>query len=411
MKGCRGARPHRLNVAPPAPRGKRKKFERKRRIARGPLLPYARAMMIQPFTPMSSASTALPVPHTDDARWAQVLTRATAADGRFVYAVKSTGVFCRPSCPSRRPRRAQVRFFEDPVAAERAGFRACLRCRPQGARPVTEGTRAVARAAAYLRAHVAEPVSLATLAAHVGLSASHLQRVFTAYTGVSPREFHAACRAGQFRQALREGSDVTRATYDAGYGSPSRVSANKPTGSGLSPAAYRRGAKGEIVHYALVPCTLGRLLVAATAKGLCAVKLGSADAPLVAELVREFPLADVSEGRLPVAWMRSVSQAVDRHPVASSDVPLDVRGTAFQWAVWKALRAIPVGETRSYAELARQLGRPTAARAVARACAKNPVAVVVPCHRVVPSSGGTGGYRWGADRKQALLANEGRTPG
>ncbi|MEP7117630.1 MAG: Ada metal-binding domain-containing protein, partial [Acidobacteriota bacterium] len=227
---------------------------------------------------------AMPRPRSDDARWTQVLTRAVEADGRFVYAVLSTGVFCRPTCPSRRPRRDRVRFFDRPEQAERAGFRACLRCAPHGARPVNPAAKAVARAASFLRANATEPVVLSALAAHVALSPSHLQRVFTAHTGVSPREFHAACRAEHFRRALRHGADVTSATYEAGYGSPSRVSAHKPTGVGLTPAAYRRGAAGETIRYTVVACSLGRLLVAATAKGVCAVRLGPADARLVDEL-------------------------------------------------------------------------------------------------------------------------------
>jgi len=365
-------------------------------------------MMTHQDTPTVSA---MPRPRPDDTRWTQVLTRALEADGRFVYAVQSTGVFCRPTCPSRRPRRDRVRFFDQAQQAERAGYRACLRCTPQGARPVNAAVRAVAQAASFLRAHATEPVALADLAAHVHLSASHLQRAFTAHTGLSPREFHAACRAEHFRRALRAGRDVTTATYEAGYGSPSRVSAHRPTGSGLTPAAYRRGAAGETIRYAVVACTLGRLLVAATARGVCAVKLGAADAGLVAELTREFPAAQVRAGGLPQAWVRPVSQAVDRRRAASADVPLDVQGTAFQWTVWKALQAIPSGQTRTYAALARDIGRPTAARAVARACATNPVAVVVPCHRVVPAAGGTGGYRWGAARKQALLQREAAADG
>ena len=348
----------------------------------------------------------MPRPCPDDPRWIQVLTRAVEADGRFVYAVQSTGVFCRPTCPSRRPRREQVRFFDHARAAEAAGFRACLRCVPHGARPVNPAARAVATAASYLRAHAAEPIALAELARHSGFSVSHLQRVFTAHTGVSPREFQAACRAEEFRRALRDGRDVTTATYQAGYGSPSRVSAHKPTGRGLTPGAYRHGAAGETIRYALVPCALGRLLVAATAKGVCAVKLGAADAALVAELAGEFPAAELQAGGLPRVWVDSVSRAMDQRPVKAAEVPLDVQGTAFQWTVWKSLQAIPVGETRTYAALAQEIGRPTAARAVARACATNPVAIVVPCHRVVPAAGGSGGYRWGSARKEALLRLE-----
>lgn len=352
-------------------------------------------------TPMSVRSL-------DDRRWTAVLARARAADGTFVYAVTSTGVFCRPSCPSRRPRRDRVRFYAAPGDAERAGFRACRRCAPAGARPVSAATDAVARAASYLRGHASETVSLADLAAQVGLSASHLQRAFTAHTGVSPREFQSAVRADHFRGALRAGKDVTTATYDAGYGSPSRVAAQRPTGRGLTPSAYRKGAVGEDIRYAVVASALGRLLVAGTPKGVCAVKLGTADAALVESLVAEFPGATVKAGGLPGGWARAIAAAIGARPAATPDVPLDVQGTAFQWRVWKALVAIPAGETRTYREVAASIGRPTAVRAVARACATNPVALVVPCHRVVPAQGGPGGYRWGAARKAALLTREAR---
>ncbi len=348
----------------------------------------------------------MPAPRSDDRRWSAVLTRDRDADGRFVYAVTTTGVFCRPSCPSRRPRRDHVTFFAAPAEAERAGFRACFRCAPAGARPVSAAARAVAEAASYLRAHATNTVGLAELAARVGLSPSHLQRAFTAHTGVSPREFQAACRADHFRTALRRGQDVTTATYEAGYGSPSRVSANKPTGAGLTPSAYRKGAPGAVITYAVVTSAFGRLLVAATAAGVCAVKLGTADDMLSADLTAEFPGATVTRGTLPAGWAKAIATAIGARPATTPDVPLDVRGTAFQWRVWKALQAIPAGETRSYAQVAAAIGRPTAVRAVARACATNPVALVVPCHRVVPSAGGTGGYRWGAARKAALLARE-----
>ncbi|MGE0813173.1 MAG: bifunctional DNA-binding transcriptional regulator/O6-methylguanine-DNA methyltransferase Ada [Vicinamibacterales bacterium] len=343
----------------------------------------------------------------DDRRWRAVAGRARTADGQFVYAVTSTGVYCRPSCPSRRPRRDRVRFFGTPAEAEQAGYRACLRCRPSGDRPVSAATRAVALAAAFLRTHAAETVALEDLARKVGLSRSHLQRAFTTHTGVSPREFQAACRAERFRQSLRAGHDVTTATYDAGYGSPSRVSDQKPTGRGVAPAAYRLGAPGQTITYSVVASALGRLLVAGTAKGVCAVKLGASDDALAAELRREFPRADVRPGRTG-PWARAVADAVRRRPATTPDVPLDVQGTAFQWQVWKALRDIPAGETRTYQAIATAIGRPRAVRAVARACATNPVALVVPCHRVVPAAGGSGGYRWGARRKAALLDREAR---
>jgi AraC family transcriptional regulator of adaptative response/methylated-DNA-[protein]-cysteine methyltransferase len=342
----------------------------------------------------------------DDRRWLDVAARSRAADGAFVYAVTSTGVYCRPSCPSRRPRRDRVRFFAAPADAERAGFRACLRCRPAAPRPTAPATRAVAQAASYLRAHAADEVSLAGLAARVGLSPSHLQRAFTAHTGVSPREFQAACRAERFRASLRAGHDVTRATYDAGYGSPSRVSGRRPTGTGLTPGAYRKGAPGTTITCTVLPCTLGRLLVASTARGVCAVKLGDSEAALVADLRTEFPKADIRRDGTANRWARAIVAALDRRPAVSPDVPLDVQSTAFQWQVWKALREIPPGQVRTYAEVASAIGQPKAVRAVARACAANPVALVVPCHRVVPAAGGTGGYRWGPERKARLLESE-----
>jgi len=366
-------------------------------------------MMIAPLA-ITLDPTPMPAPALDDRRWTRVLARDRDADGSFVYAVTTTGVFCRPSCPSRRPRRDNVRFFTAASDAERAGFRACLRCRPGGARPVSAGARAVSNAAAYLRAHATEPVALATLADRVGLSPSHLQRVFTAQTGLSPREFQAACRAEHFRSALRTGRDVTTATYDAGYGSPSRVVARRPTGPGLTPSVYRKGAPGVAITYAIVDSVLGRLLVAATARGVCAVKLGASDRALKSDLTAEFPGAVVRPGPLPERWARVIAAAVDGRPATTPDVPLDVQGTAFQWTVWTALQTIPAGETRSYGEVAAGIGRPRAVRAVARACASNPVALVVPCHRVVPAAGGTGGYRWGAERKAKLIAREAAAP-
>lgn len=381
----------------------RSEFERMQRIAPQARRRYPRAMMM-----LHTTSDTMPAPRFDDRRWAAVLARDRAADGRFVYAVSTTGVFCRPSCPSRRPRREHVAFFAAPAEAERAGFRACLRCAPAGARPVSAAARAVANAAAIVRLDPSAPLTLAALGRRVGLSASHLQRAFTAHTGVSPRAFQAALRAGQFRAALRAGHDVTSATYEAGYGSPSRVAHQQPTGAGLTPSAYKRGAPGLVITFAVMPSVLGRLLVAATPSGVCAVKLGATDEALIRDLRAEFPKATVRPGSLPGGWAQAIAAAIAARPAATPDVPLDVHGTAFQWQVWQALRRIPAGETRSYGQLAAAIGRPTAARAVARACATNPVALVVPCHRVVPASGTPGGYRWGAERKAALLARESR---
>ena len=345
-------------------------------------------------------------PPAIDRRWDAVLRRDRTFDGRFVYAVTSTGVFCRPSCPSRRPRPDRVRFFETTSAAEQAGFRACKRCRPTSAQPTASVTDAIRQASRYLKEHADESVSLGQLARLVRLSPSHLQRAFKRALGLSPREYQAACRADRFRQHLQSGRDVTSAMYEAGYGSPSRIYESSPTGRGMHPATYRRGGAGARIGFAAVRCPLGWLLVAATDSGVCAVKLGDNPGALEADLRREFPSATISANEnVRPEWVTAI---VDRLQDSRRELtlPLDVRGTAFQWRVWRALQRIPVGETRSYSDVARAVGRPAAVRAVASACARNPVCLVVPCHRVVAKSGGLGGYRWGVRRKQRLLAAE-----
>lgn len=342
----------------------------------------------------------------EEARWAAVLRRT--GDSRFVYAVTSTGVYCRPSCPSRRPRRDRVRFFDAAADAERAGFRACRRCRPASdamPRPIGE---AIARACRYLAEHAGETITLSALARLARVTPTHFQRVFKRAVGLSPREYHAACRADRFRGELRAGREVTAALYEAGYGSPSRIYESPPTGRGMAPGAYRRGGAGLAIGFTTTRCPLGWLLVAATARGVCAVKLGDSRTALEAELRREFPAAEVTTKQmLPGEWVGAIVDRVSG-ALPSADVPIDARGTAFQWRVWRALQDIPMGETRSYADVARAIGRPTAARAVARACATNPVGVVIPCHRVIGSNSETGGYRWGTARKARLLAAEAR---
>lgn len=343
----------------------------------------------------------------DADRWTSVLARDRSADGTFFYAVTSTGVFCRPSCPSRRPRPDRVRFFDTADLARAAGFRACLRCRP------TEATTApldaaIQRVARYIEGHADEPIQLGALASLARVSPSHLQRRFKRALGLSPREYQAACRASRFRHELRAGRDVAGAIYEAGYGSPSRVYEAAPTGRGLSPGAYRRGGKGERIGYAIVASPLGRLLVAATENGICAVKLGDRDEDLERDLVREFPRASLDRGALVRPdWIEGVVSRLNGD-AAAPQLPLDVRGTAFQWRVWRALERIPSGETQSYSEVARRIGQPAAVRAVARACASNPVAIIVPCHRVTAKDGTLGGYRWGASRKKRLLEREQR---
>lgn len=340
-----------------------------------------------------------------DLRWRALAARDRSADGTFVYAVTSTGVYCRPSCPSRRPRADRVRFFDSGAEARAAGFRPCRRCQPDQVDLGVPGMDAVRRVSAWLAAHADEPVTLARLGRLASMSPHHLQRRFTAIVGLSPRQYQAACRADRLRASLRNGADVTRAIYEAGYGSPSRVYEGGATG-GVTPSVYRRHGAGMDIRYTIVASPHGRLLVATTASGVCAVKLGDSDAALTRALRDEYRAAGIHEGEPARAeWVRAIVAHLESG-LPALDLPIDVRATAFQWKVWRALQAIPYGETRPYAEVARAIGRPTAARAVARACATNPVALVVPCHRVVPSAGGVGGYRWGTKRKARLLEAE-----
>jgi AraC family transcriptional regulator, regulatory protein of adaptative response / methylated-DNA-[protein]-cysteine methyltransferase len=344
-----------------------------------------------------------------DLRWKALAGRDRAADGTFVYGVTSTGVYCRPSCPSRRPRADRVRFFDTTHEARQAGFRACKRCRPDTVGLAQPGVDAVRRVSAYLATHADESVTLAHLARVASMSPHHLQRRFKALVGLSPREYQAAVRANRLRASLRDGLDVTSAIYEAGYGSPSRVYEASPTGKGMTPSAYRRHGAGMRIGYSIVPSAIGRVLVAATEHGVCSVKIGDSDASLVRDLRQEYSAAEVSANAAPHReWVKAIADHLrgDRSPL---DLPIDVTATAFQWKVWRALQQIPSGETRAYAEVARRIGKPRAIRAVANACARNPVCLVVPCHRVVPSAGGTGQYRWGAARKAALLDAEKRS--
>lgn len=338
---------------------------------------------------------------TDAERWRHVRARNARADGRFVFAVRTTGVYCRPSCPARRPRRAHVQFFATPAAAEQAGFRPCRRCRPQEA-------AVPAWVAQVCRRLVETPdaAAPAALAAEVGLPPRRLARMFQRVVGLTPRQFADAARAGRLRQRLRDGQRVTTALYDAGFGASSRLYERAAALLGMSPGAYRRGAPGVRIRCTTVASPLGRLLIAATARGVCAVRLGGEDAALVRGLAREFPQAELVRDDAGLRrWAGALLQYLHgRQPHVA--LPLDIRGTAFQWRVWRALQRIGYGQTRTYGQIARALGDPQAARAVARACAANPVALVIPCHRVVRGDGRPGGYRWGARRKRWLLARE-----
>jgi AraC family transcriptional regulator of adaptative response/methylated-DNA-[protein]-cysteine methyltransferase len=337
--------------------------------------------------------------------WKAVRQRDARWDGMFVYAVRSTGIYCRPTCPSRRPGRDGVDFFLDPDAAEGRGFRACLRCHPRS----TSAPAPVERVRKACVAIASRPhcrVSLAALARTVGGNAEHLLRTFKRTLGVSPREYADACRIGCLKAGLRAGEGVAAATYAAGYGSGSRVYERSAATLGMTPAAYARGGKGEAVEYVIIGSPLGRLLVAATERGVCAVKLGEGDAALERDLRTEYPAASVARGDARLSkW---VAQIVASLAPGAPDprLPTDVRATAFQRRVWRELQQIPRGSTRSYKDIARRIGNPDAARAVARACAANPVALIVPCHRVVRNDGQPGGYHWGTDRKRTLLEAE-----
>lgn len=352
----------------------------------------------------------LQAPDSTDTRWQAVLARDAAAGDAFVYAVQSTGIFCRPTCPSRRPARHLVRFYATTTDALAAGFRACRRCHPTNAAHGTSPHALVERVTQEISEREGR-ITLAELAAKTGTTRDKLQRAFTRTLGVSPQRYAEAVRLGRLRNLLKDGRPVTRAQFDAGFTSSSRLYERVHERLGMTPAKYQKGAPGIAVRYAVAACPepLGRLLVAATDRGLCAVRLGGNDKALAADLKHEFHAADISrdEGTLQ-PWVDLVVAALsDRTRIADlAALPLDIRATAFQASVWHALRGIPAGETRSYLDVARTIGRPDAPRAVARACATNPLAVVIPCHRVVRGDGALGGYRWGLERKAALLAAE-----
>ncbi len=338
-----------------------------------------------------------------EAAWAAVEARDARYDGRFVYAVRSTGIFCRPSCASRRPHRRHVAFFDAPASARAAGFRACLRCTPDGQ---PRATQAIERVRAHIDAHIDERLTLAELSAVAGLSPSHLQKAWKAALGLSPRDYVRLRRSERFKAQVRTGRSVTDALYEAGYGSGSRLYSDANARLGMTPGAYKRGGAGETVRFSTAGSPFGRLLAASTERGLCAVQLGESDAALEAALRKDYPRAEVVRDD---GVLKPTLAAILAHldgGVPRLDLPVDVAATAFQWRVWRTLQRIPYGETRSYAEVARQLGQARAVRAVARACASNRVALVVPCHRVVRADGEAGGYRWGASRKRRLLARE-----
>ena len=356
------------------------------------------------FVPMVNFGTL-----SDDQRWQAVLERDRKYDGSFVYAVRSTGIYCRTGCPSRRPRRDQVRFFAVPAAAEQAGFRACRRCKPREAIARDPHVLLTERTCRLLESSRGSRMTLSALARGLGVSASHLQRVFTRVTGVSPRGYAEHLRSARLRSSLKSGETVSRALYDAGYGSPSRIYEKRSAGLGMTPATLAKGGAGERMSYAVAESPLGSVLVAATPRGLCFVTLGDSERAVENALSREFPAAlRVRDDRALSKYVKDVlSRIAGREP--HEELAFDVRATAFQRQVWDELRKIPAGTTISYSALAKKVGRPSAVRAVASAVAKNPVAIVVPCHRIVREDGQLGGYRWGEARKAGLLKAEQRS--
>ena len=369
-------------------------------------------LSIHPLSPVALASTShsgtFPGP---DSCWHAVQQRDRAFNGRFWFSVKTTGVYCLPSCAARPPLRKNVAFHASPEAAEAAGFRPCKRCKPRDWQAGLGLSEPVARACTLFDAADADsPPSLGEVARKVGTSANSLSKRFIAELGLTPRDWLVARKRERFRKALRSGESVAGALYGAGYGSPSRVYENSNKALGMTPATYAKGGAGAHIDFTTVDSDYGHVLVASTRKGIAAVFLGDSDEGLERDLKENFPAADIQRNdQVLASRVKGVlARLYGRKPSAldAPDVPLDIVGTAFQWKVWKALTEIPPGETRTYGEIAKRIGAPTAARAVGRACATNQAAGVIPCHRAVGSNGALTGYRWGVARKERLLATE-----
>jgi AraC family transcriptional regulator of adaptative response/methylated-DNA-[protein]-cysteine methyltransferase len=343
---------------------------------------------------------------TDEDRWAAVLRRDRAADGAFLYSVRTTGVYCRPSCASRTAKRDNVAFYATAAEAERAGFRPCKRCRPSGPSLAERQAAAVAKACRLIEAAEDTP-SLQVLAKAAGMSQYHFHRLFRAQTGVTPKAYADAHRARRVQEELKRGASVTEAIYSAGFNSNSPFYATSTDRLGMTPSAFRAGGLGMTIRFAIGECSLGSILVAASEKGICAISFGDDPDELLRDLQDQFPKAQLLGGERDFERLVAMVVGFIEAPQRGLGLPLDVRGTAFQQRVWQALRDIPAGATMSYSEIAKRIGRPRAVRAVAQACASNKIAVAIPCHRVVRNDGASSGYRWGVARRHALLAREG----
>ena len=335
--------------------------------------------------------------------WKATMARDARSDGVFFLGVKSTRIYCRPSCPARRPLRKNVEFFHTQREAEQHGFRACLRCKPN---EISANAALVQKAASLLGKNNDEGVRLHGIAKELGTSTSRLRRAFAQVTGLSPRDLAEGLRVNRFKKLLRQGTKITDALYETGYGSSSRVYERSNAQLGMTPATYQKGGKGMKLGYTIANAKLGKVLVAATERGVSAVYLGDSDTKLLGELHEEYPKAEIVPAKNGLEkWVKEVVSRTEGNP-PKRELPLDLLATAFQRRVWQELQRIPLGKTRTYAQVARALGKPSASRAVARACATNPVSIVVPCHRVIRGDGNLAGYRWGIDRKQQLLKTE-----
>ncbi len=356
-----------------------------------------------PIQPDLTFVTDTPTP--DDQRYAQILARDASQDGIFWYGVMTTGVYCRPGCASRGPKRQNVRFYASTAEAQSDGLRACKRCRPDAIASRAHHIAAITRACRLLEASEMLP-NLEELAAEACLSPFHFHRLFKEITGVTPKHYAQSQRRARVQAALQSEGSVTEAVYAAGFGSSGRFYEAAEGMLGMSPTRYRQGGTGLSIHYAVASCWLGQVLIAATETGLCCILLGDSAETLIEDLRARFPKATLAAASADFAETVSSVVRFIETPALGLALPLDIQGTAFQQRVWQALRAIPAGKTASYAEIADAIGQPTAARAVAGACAANPLAIAVPCHRVVREGGAISGYRWGVERKKALLARE-----